>query len=81
VSVGVLICYTARASLRTRAPGALAVTCLSGVMSIGLMVAVNFAIHSDFRWILLLLTMPWIAAVFLYWWEGRGQRRKGTEAA
>jgi hypothetical protein len=72
VSVGVLTCYTARTGLRVRAPGALAVTCLSGVMSIGLMVAVNFAIQSDFRWVLLLLTTPWVTAVFLYWWEGHG---------
>lgn len=48
----------------------LAVTTLSGAMSIGLMVAVNFVIRSDFRWILLLLIAPWTSAVFLYWREG-----------
>lgn len=49
-SVGVLTCYVAGTGLRMRAPGALAVATLSGAMSIGLMVAVNFAIQSDFRW-------------------------------
>jgi hypothetical protein len=70
VSTGMLTCYVARAGLRVRAPGALATASLSGVMSIGLMVAVNFVIQSDFRWILLLLTTPWISAAILYWREG-----------
>lgn len=70
VSVGMLTCYVARIGLRERAPGALAVACMSGTTSIGLMVTVNFLIHSDFRWVLLLLIVPWISAVFLYWREG-----------
>jgi hypothetical protein len=70
VSVGILTCYVARTGLRVRAPGAMAVASLSGAMSIGLMVVVNFMIHSDFRWVLLLLTIPWIGAAILYWREG-----------
>jgi hypothetical protein len=48
----------------------MAVASLSGAMSIGLTVVVNFMIHSDFRWVLLLLTIPWIGAAILYWREG-----------
>lgn len=69
-SVGVLTCYVAGSGLRTRTPGALAAASLSGAMSVGLMVAVNFAIHSDFRWVLVLLIVPWLSAGLLYWWEG-----------
>lgn len=69
-SVGILTCYVAGTGLRARAPGALAAASLSGAMSIGIMVAMNFAIQSDFRWVLFLLIVPWISAVFLYWREG-----------
>jgi hypothetical protein len=68
-STGILTCYLARTSLRAHAPGALAVACLFGAMSIGLMVVINFVIESDFRWVLLLLASPWVAAVLLYWRE------------
>ena len=78
-SVGVLTCYVAGTSLRARVPGALAVASVSGAMSIGLMVAVNFAIQSDFRWVLLLLIVPWISAVLLYWREHHGRRRAQAE--
>ena len=68
-STGILTCYLAWTSLRARAPAALAVAWFSGAMSMGLMVAVNFVIHSDFRWLLLLLVLPWLATTFLYWRE------------
>jgi RsiW-degrading membrane proteinase PrsW (M82 family) len=68
-STGILTCYLAQTSLKNRAPGSLAIACLSGVTSIGLMVAVNFIIQSDFRWVLLMLATPWLATVLLYWRE------------
>jgi len=77
-SFGVLTCYVARTGVRVRAPGALAVVSLSGAMSIGLMVAVNFVIHSDFRWVLLLLVVPWIGAVVLYRREGAWTATRGS---
>lgn len=69
ISTGVLTCYLAWTCLRVRSSGAIAIAWLSGAMSIGLMVAVNFVIQSDFRWALLLLAFPWIATTFLYWRE------------
>lgn len=35
---------------------------LAGVLGVGLMSAVNFAIHSDFRWLLLMPALLWLAA-------------------
>lgn len=66
VSTGLLTCYLARTSFRNRAPGAAWVAALSGVTSIGLMVAVNFIIESDFRWLLLAFTAPWLVALWCY---------------
>ena len=58
VFTGLLTCYLARTSFRSRAPGATWVAALGAVTSIGLMVVVNFIIDSDFRWLLLLFTAP-----------------------
>jgi hypothetical protein len=38
---------------------------IAGLSSVVLMSAVNFAIHSDFRWLLLLPAAAWMAAVML----------------
>jgi hypothetical protein len=43
---------------------------LAGTVSMGWMVGVNFAIASDFRWIVLALALPWAAALAL-WAAGR----------
>jgi hypothetical protein len=69
VSTGVLTCYLARTSFRSRTPGAAWVAALSGITSIGLMVVVNFLIASDFKWLLLAFTVPWIMALSLYCYE------------
>jgi hypothetical protein len=66
VSTGVLTCYLARTSFRSRAPGAVWVAALGGLTSIGLMVLVNFIIDSDFKWLLLAFTAPWVVALWLY---------------
>lgn len=69
-SAGVLTIYLARTSFRTRARGAAAIAAVTGATSIGWMVAVNFMIASDFRWLLLAFTVPWVIALALYWREG-----------
>lgn len=66
VSTGLLTCYLARTSFRSRAPGAAWVAALSGLTSIGLMVLVNFIIDSDFKWLLLAFSTPWVVALWLY---------------
>ena len=36
---------------------------LSGALTVGIMSATNFALHSDFRWVLLLPALVWLAAL------------------
>lgn len=72
-SAGVLTIYLARTSFRARARGAAAIAAATGVTSIGWMVAVNFMIASDFRWLLLAFTLPWAIALVLYWREGANE--------
>jgi hypothetical protein len=66
VSTGLLTCYVARTSFRSRTPGAVWVVALSGLTSIGLMAAVNFVIDSDFKWLLLAFTAPWVLALWFH---------------
>ena len=70
-STGVLTCYLAKTSFRTRAAGAAWVAALSGLTSIGLMAMVNFMIDSDFKWLLLLFTLPWALSLWLFHQENR----------
>lgn len=71
VSTGILTCYIARTSFRDCAPGAAGIVVLTGVTSIGLMTAVNFVIDSDFKWLLLLCTAPWVIALSLFQRENK----------
>jgi hypothetical protein len=66
LSTGVLTCYVAATSFRSRAPGAAAIATLSGLTSIGLMAGVNFLIESDFKWLLLSFTAPWLISLWLF---------------
>lgn len=71
VSTGILICYMAKTSFRTRAAGVAWVVAVAGLTSTGLMAAVNFVIDSDFRWLLLLFTLPWALSLWLFRRENR----------
>jgi uncharacterized protein (DUF983 family) len=39
---------------------------LAGITSIGWMAFVNFIIDSDFKWLILVLVLPWVLALALY---------------
>ena len=65
-STGLLTTHVARTSFRARARGAWIVVAIAGVTSIGMMSVVNFIIDSDFKWVILLLAVPWVAALILY---------------
>ena len=56
-ATGLLTTYLALTSFRSRAPGSARVAALVGLSSIGLIAAVNFAIGSEFRWLLLGFTL------------------------
>ena len=64
-ATGLLTLYVAVTGFRTGKLGALAVGWVSGLASIGWMAITNFVIDSDFKWLLLAFTLPWVAALAL----------------
>ena len=65
-TTGLLIVFIALTSFRKRLSRAFSIVILAGISSIGSMVVVNFMIDSDFKWVLLTFTLPWIIALILY---------------
>lgn len=63
---GVLVVYLSRALLTVRLKGAATVFAVSGLLTVVLMSAMNFALHSDFRWILLVPALLWFTAIALF---------------
>jgi hypothetical protein len=49
---------------------------ISGLTSIVMMTAINFVIDSDFKWLLLLFTTPWIFSVLSYFRPASSKIRK-----
>lgn len=79
VSTGLLTCYLAKTSFRSRAAGVAWIAAVTGLTSIGLMAAVNFMIDSDFKWLLLLFTSPWVLSLWRFHQENRGLHPKSPE--
>lgn len=52
------------------------IVAVSGLVSIGGIAVTHFAIHSDFRWLLLAFTLPWLVALTLSWVDGTHGDRK-----
>lgn len=67
LATGLLKVHVAITTFRSARPGATMIAAVSGLVSIGGMAVTNFAIHSDFRWLLLGLTVPWVVALALSW--------------
>ena len=67
IATGLLTVYISATSFRTGKPGVLAVICVSGLASIGWMIITNFMIGSDFRWLLLAFSLPWVIALLFSW--------------
>ena len=63
VATGALTLLLALRYLAGRARGTLTAMTLAGVASVGLMSATNFALDSDFRWLLLVPALLWLAAL------------------
>ena len=70
-ATGMLTVYVAATGFRAGRPGATAIVALSGLASIGWMAITNFLIDSDFKWLLLALTLPWVIALVLSWASDR----------
>ena len=54
---------------RTHQRGAGVGAFAGGAASIGLMAAVNFAIDSDFKWVLLAIALVWLSSLCVFWFE------------
>ena len=67
IATGLLTIYVSITDFRIGKIAASAVVFISGLASIGWMVVVNFMIGSDFRWLLLALSLPWVVALSLSW--------------
>ena len=61
-AVGVLVVYIGWSVLPSAVPALL----LAGLLSVGLMSAVNFALNSEFRWLLLVPPALWLVALGLH---------------
>lgn len=72
---GVLVAYLAWRVLPRRAAGTVTVMAISGALTVALMSAVNFALGSDFRWLLLGPPVAWLAAVFACYARARPPRQ------
>lgn len=66
LTTGLLTIFIALTSFRKRTQGAFPIVAIAGMGSIGFMTIVNFIINSDFKWILLVFTLPWLIALILY---------------
>ena len=65
-STGVLTIFMALAAIPARLPGTSWAIALSGVLSVALMSATNFMLHSEFKWLLLAPAIAWLAGLALY---------------
>ena len=65
-STGVLIVFVATMAMPPRLKGASWAIALSGVLTVALMSATNFALHSDFRWLLLVPASVWFAGLVFH---------------
>ena len=65
-TTGLLTMYVAQTSFRTRTQGVFIIVSFAGITSIGSMTIINFMLQSDFRWLLLAFTIPWIVSLILY---------------
>ena len=63
---GVLTVFVATVAMPLRLKGVPWVIGISGALTVVLMSATNFALHSDFRWLLLLPALLWFAGLVVY---------------
>ena len=68
-STGLLTIFISQTSFRKRIKGVVYIVAITGISSIASMTIINFMLASDFRWILLVLNLPWLGAVILYSFE------------
>lgn len=67
---GVLIVFTARVAMARCLTGTAWAIGVSGALTVALMSATKFALHSDFRWLLVIPALVWLASLFGYLVKG-----------
>jgi hypothetical protein len=77
-ATGLLTMTLAATSFRAREPIAVAGALAAGAVSIGWMTVVNFAIASDFKWVLLAIALVWVSSILLFWVEPSPARKIGA---
>ncbi len=65
-ATGLMIVYVANTSFKNRLKGAFSIVTITGLSSIGIMTCINFSINSNFKWMLLAFTLPWLIGLILY---------------
>ena len=80
LATGVLALTLALTAYREHRTGAWLGALAGGLASIGLMTAVNFAIRSDFKWILLCMALVWAASIIVFWTERRSSESNAMPA-
>lgn len=63
---GVLTVFVARVAMPLRLRGTSWTIALSGLLTVVLMSATNFALHSDYQWLLLIPALVWLTSVVLH---------------
>jgi len=63
---GVLTVFAACVATPLSLRGTAWAVAMSGTLTVGLMSAINFNLHSDFRWLLLVPALVWIAGFVLH---------------
>ena len=81
IAVGAVTMFLAWRFLSMREPGTFATLLVAGAVSVALMSATNFMLHSNFRWLLLLPALLWLVGLLCYLGEnnahGRGMHMEG----
>ncbi len=70
VAAGTMTILVAWRFLANRAPGTPLALAVAGASGVALMSATNFLLHSDFRWLLLVPVLLWLAGLVCYLREG-----------
>lgn len=65
-AAGVLTVFVATVAMPLRAKGTSWALAISGALTVLLMSATNFALQSDFRWLLMLPVVVWLAGLVVY---------------
>lgn len=78
-ATGILALTLALTSFRDHRAVAAVGAVIAGGLSIGFMAAVNFMIHSDFKWVLLGMALVWAASIAMFVRESDVSSRSAVE--